>query len=145
MSNWFSAGLHQIGGPVDLNTADVRALMTMSNFSFAVEKDKTQLSAMALDEYDGTNYARFQLQSKLWVRDTTLDIAKITADDHVFPSLGGGTRQASGLLLFVFVTDDTDHIPLGHVDDGGFPTDGVGVDKTILWSNGVVLQLAAKP
>jgi len=56
-------------------------------------------------------------------------------------SLGAGTRQNQGALLYIFVTADADHINVAWIDTGGFPFDGTGSNTTIQWNALGILQL----
>lgn len=132
VNQFFNHGKHTLGlGDLEFDTADWRILLFMSIFSFATEKDKVDLDAMALDEYDGANYARQALANETYVKDAANDRSELNCDPLVFSNLGIGSRQCTGALLFEFITADTDHVPFLKIDDGGFPFDGTGSDNTI--------------
>ena len=112
-------------------TGDVRAALLMSNTTGDTDTDAATISAIGtLDEYDGASYARVALTTEAWAAVLATDRFKFSADPIVFATLGVGTRQCVGLLIFLFVTNDTDSKPLMYIDGTGFPFDGNGANVT---------------
>ena len=112
-------------------TGDVRAALVMSNTTADTDQDAATISAITgLDEYDGASYARVALTTEAWAAVTATDRFKFSADPIVFATLGVGTRQCVGLLLYLHVTNDADSKPLMYIDGVGFPFDGNGANVT---------------
>ena len=127
-------------GQADLDlptTHDFRMLMVMSNSTADTELDKLVLitggtAFTTLDEMDGTNYARLTLTSETFV--IAANQADYDAADWSITALGAGTRDVIGIVMFRFVTADTDHIPVLYINTGGFPFTATGADVPIAWS-----------
>lgn len=118
-----------------LNTSvlqgDVRAILVMSNTTADTEVDSEFVADITtLDEYDGASYARVALTSEAFAADLADDRAEWTADQFVFTSLGAGTRQCVGLILYLHVTNDADSPVIAFYDGAGFPFDGNGQNVT---------------
>ena len=112
-------------------TGDVRAALLMSNTTGDTDEDAAFIADIGtLDEYDGASYARVALTGEAWAAVTATDRFKFSADPIVFATLGAGTRQCVGLLIFLFVTNDADSKPLMYIDGTGFPFDGNGANVT---------------
>ena len=112
-------------------TGDVRAILVMSNTTADTDEDAEFIASIGtLDEYDGATYARKALTSESFAVDTTNDRFKFASDVITFPTLGVGTRQCVGLLLYLHVTNDADSKPLMYIDGLGFPFDGNGATVT---------------
>jgi hypothetical protein len=110
-------------------TGDVRAALLMSNTTGDTDEDATFIADIGtLDEYDGASYARVALSGESFAVDTTNDRFKFDATDFAFSTLGVGTRQAVGLLIYLHVSNDSDSKPLIYIDGTGFPFDGNGAD-----------------
>ena len=129
-------------GTIDLNSHDIRALLVMTNTTCDTEEDKTFIDQFTtLDELDATNYARVALTSEAVAADDGNDRGEFTADAIVFSTvLNDGTRQVAGLVLFRFVTNDADSIPIAYIDDGAPYTPGGG-DITYTPNAEGILQL----
>lgn len=121
-------------GTIDLSTDDIRVRLCMTNTTCDTEEEVATLSGFTtLDTCDGSGYADQALANEAVSIDATNDRAKFDADDTVFSSLGAGTRNTQGVLVYKFVTDDTDSIPLMWID---FANQVVhtGSDFTIAWN-----------
>lgn len=130
-------------GNVDLDAADLRVALCMTNTTADTEEDVDFLSGFTtLDECDGANYARVDLANVGLTRDDTNDVSFVDADDAVFSNLGAGTRQNQGALVHLHVTDDDDSFPAFWIDTGGFPFDGTGSNNTIQWAAGGIAEVA---
>ena len=55
-------------------------------------------------------------------------------------ALGAGTRQALGMVLFRFVTNDADSPVIAYIDSGGFPFSGNGGNVDVAWNLEGILQ-----
>lgn len=145
MSFSYNHAKHILGlGSLDLSSDDLRVLLVMSNTTADTEDNVTTISGITtLDEYDGTGYARQALTGEAYSKDAANNRSEFTAAKTTFPTLGAGTRQCVGALVYKHVTDDTDSIPIAFVDAGGFPFDGTGTDVDITWNAEGLLQIAA--
>ena len=124
--------------------ADIRVILVMSNTTADTERDVATISAFAtLDEYDGANYVRKALALQTFDEDQPNDRSEFDASDIQWAALGVGTRQAVGMIVFRFVTNDTDSVPICYIDTGGFPFDGNGGNIDVAWNAQGILQVTA--
>lgn len=127
---------------VNLSSADFRVKLLMTNTTADTDHNANTISGFAtLDECNGASYADVDLAGVTQVRDDANVIVYLRANDAVFATLGAGSRQVQGALLYIFVTSNTDHIPAAWIDSGGFPFDGTGSNNTIQWNALGILQL----
>jgi len=128
---------------IDLNADDIRLLMVMSNSTADTEKDVQFISGATgfttLDECDGAGYARVALVGEAVTADEANDRGEFDANDlaPAWAALGVGTRQNIGIVIFKFVTNDADSIPIYWIDTCtgvGFPFDGNGGVVNITWN-----------
>lgn len=120
-------------GLLNLHTGgnDIRMALCMSNTTADTDQDAATISAIGtLDEMDGANYARKTLAGEVVNQDDANNRAEFDFDDVTWTALGAGTRAIAGALIFKFVTNDTDNIPIAWVDSGGFPVTANGGDLT---------------
>lgn len=141
-SFWYTYAAQKImNGTLDLDTHDIRCALLMSNTTADTENDAQTISGFTtLDEMDGTNYARKTFASEAVNVDTTNDRGEFDAEDQTWTSLGAGTRAVAGALIFRFITNDTDAIPIAYIDTGGFPITANGGNLTITWNAEGILQ-----
>lgn len=133
-SSYFNAlqyGLDQIKG------YDLWAMLVMENSTGVGELDKVNPADITtLDEYDGSGYARVQLTGCVVTIDNDLMAAILTCDTITFPTLGAGTRDCIGVIIFKKVTNDADSILIAAIDttsgDTTFPFAGTGLDVHIV-------------
>lgn len=112
-------------------TGDIRALLVMSNTTADTDEDAQFIADVTtLDEYDGAAYARVALTGEAFAIDAVNDRWEFDANAFTFSSLGVGTRQCVGLVLYLHVTNDADSEMLFYFDGTGFPFDGNGADVT---------------
>ena len=130
---------------IDLDTGGntIRIALLMTNTTADTENDgiTTVDGFTTLDEFDGANYARATLANQAINKDDTNDRAEFDADDVTFSSLGAGTRSVQGILVFKFITDDTDSVPIAFID---FTSDKTpdGSDFTVTWNSEGILQFS---
>jgi len=131
-----------LAGEIDFNAPDdFRVALVMSNTTADTQDDTNLMNGFTtLDEYDGSGYARQALTGEVINEDVANNRAEFDANDVTFSSLGAGTRQAVGMILFKHVTNDTDSVPIAYIDTGGFPFDGNGGDVTIQWNAEGIIQ-----
>lgn len=97
-------------GEIDLNAADIRARLVMTNSTCDTENDgKVYLvDITTIDASDATGYADIDMDGLAVNKDDANDRAEFDANDLVFSGLSGdATRAYLGVLLYVYV-DGTD-------------------------------------
>jgi len=129
-------------GTLVWHTSDIRVLLVMSNTTADTDQDAATISGIGtLDEYDGASYARKAVTGEVTNEDDPNNRAEMDADDITWSTLGVGTRQAVGMVVYKFVTNDADSIPIAYIDSGGFPFDGSGIDIVVTWNAEGIVQL----
>lgn len=131
-----------MNGGLDLDTHDIRIALVMSNTTADTEDTKTTISGgtgfTTLDEMDGAGYARVALTTEAVTDSGTY--GKFDADDVTFTSVSAGTRSVTGALIFRFITNDTDNVPIAYIDFGGdFAANGSNI--VITWSATGIINL----
>jgi hypothetical protein len=108
---------------------DLRFAIVMTNTTADTETEIQFVGSFAtLDEYDGASYARQSVASEAAAVDLTNSRFELTFDPVVFATLGVGTRQGTGLLQLLHVTNDSDSPPDVFYEVTDF--DGNGEDVT---------------
>jgi hypothetical protein len=93
-------------GEIDLNAADIRARLCMTNTTCDTENDAVvELEDFTtIDVCDATGYADIDMEGLAVNKDDPNDRAEFDATDLVFSGLSGdATRDAQGVLLYVYV------------------------------------------
>lgn len=124
-------------GTIDLNTHDIRVRLVMTNTTCDTEEDTTFMDQFTtLDTMDGANYVDKVLANESVTAVTASDRGKFDADDVTWTALGVGTRNVLAAVVYRFVTDDTDSIPIFYIDSGFSAPTGVaanGGDFKVTW------------
>lgn len=136
-------------GDIDLDgTDDIRVLLAMSNTTMDTEEDILNINAgqsggpTTLDEMDGASYVRKELASEAVTADNANDEAQFDAADVTWSTLGAGTRDVQGAVVYKFTsTNDSLNVPIAWIEDGGFPITANGGDLTIQWNAEGILKL----
>jgi len=133
-----------LAGEINLATDDIRVLIVMTNTTADTDDgtgmDAALLSAITLDEADGSGYVRELLGSGAAVTaDNTNNRGEFDASDITFDSLIQGTRQFQAIIVYKHVGADSANIPIAYIDDG-FPLWGNGADLTVSWNAEGILQ-----
>jgi hypothetical protein len=131
-------------GALNFSTDDIRVALMMTNTTVDTEKDKALVSGYTtLDEFDGSGYTTggVALTSEAVTEDGANNRGEFDAADAVFTSVGAGTRQIAGALVYKFVTNFTSSIPIAWIDTGGFPVTANGGTITVTWNAEGILQL----
>lgn len=117
---------------IDLDGADIRAILCMSNTTADSENDAIDFvgDLTTLDECDGANYVRKALANEAVTVVDASDLAKWLSDAIVWSTLGVGTRQTQGILFYKHVTNDADSPVIGYLDFTGAVTHD-GTDFTV--------------
>lgn len=117
---------------IDFSADTFKIRLVMTNTTCDTERNKATMSGFTtIDAYDGANYADKTLASETVTEDNINHRGVFDAADFTWTALGVGTRQAQGMVLYKFVTNDSDSIPIAFIDTGGFPFDGNGGDVTV--------------
>lgn len=99
-------------GDMDLNSDDMRLILCMTNTTADTDIDSTTVSSYTLDEMDGANYSRQALTNEAVNVDNANDRAEFDADDVSINSLGNGTRQMQGFLIYEHIDSlDSNNFP----------------------------------
>jgi hypothetical protein len=143
MSHVFTPAKAQLlSGMLDLDTHDMRVALVMTDSTAATNRNAATLSALTLDEYNGTGYVRKALAGEIATADTTNARGKFDADDFTWASLGAATKQAIGMLLYRHVDGTAaNDVPVGYINTGGFPFNGNGGNVAVTWNPEGILQL----
>jgi hypothetical protein len=118
-----------LNADLDFNAPiDARIILVMSNTTADTDQDALTISGIGtLDEYNGATYARITCTGETVTRDDANNRAEFDVADFSWATLGVGTRQAVGMILYRFVDGTAaNDIPIAYIDSGGFPFDGNG-------------------
>jgi len=130
-------------GTIDFSTDDMRVALLMTNTTADTEKDKATIAGFTtVDDFDGAGYSAggSALAGEAVAEDGANNRAEFDATNLTFSSLGAGTRQIAGALLYKFVTDFNSSLPVAWIDSGGFPITANGGDITLQWNAEGILQ-----
>lgn len=125
---------------MDLDEAgdDMRIIMCMTNTTADTDVDVDNTGSYTLDEMDGANYARKTCDNQTVSTDDASDRAEFDFDDVVYTSLGNGTRQAQGILIHEFITDDAGSFPLAWIDFSSIINPGGSTLTIVINAEGAV-------
>lgn len=144
MSFAYTLFLQDVGrGEIDFQEAgdDIRIILVMTNTTADTDADAEFVASITtLDEYDGANYARKALANQAMAADLANNRGEFDADNIQFASLGAGTRQAAGMLMMKFITNDAASPNIAFIDSGGFPFSGNGGNVDVTWNAEGILQ-----
>lgn len=120
---WYNRAMRDmVKANLDFDTIDLYVALVMTNTTADTNRDATVLSDLTLDEMDGANYARKKLASQVVTEDMANDRIEIDVADITWPSLGNGTRQIQGYLVFYQPTSsgsgqsDANCVPIAYRD-----------------------------
>jgi hypothetical protein len=138
-----------LNGDFDYNADDIRLILVMTNTTADTEQDDANVGDIGtLDEFDGSGYTsgygnRVQLANEAINEDAPNDRAEFDADNVTLSSLGAGTRDIAGLVIYRHTgsTADSDAKLIAYIDSGGFPFGPNGGDLTINWNAEGILQV----
>lgn len=122
-------------------TASYRGRLLMTNTTADTENNASFLSSYTtLDKFNGAGFSdNLALSNKLATVDSVNNRVELDADDLAFGTLGNGTRPMQGCILFRFVTNDADSIPLLFVEFSS-TINPAGGTVTIQWDIEGILQ-----
>lgn len=132
-------------GNIDLDGHDIRFMFLMTNTTADTENDAIQFidDLTTLDEFDGSGYSAggFALDSEAVAVDDANDRAEFDAADEACGALGAGARSIAGVLIYKFVTNNTDSIPICW-NEFASPVTADGSSITVQWNAEGILQAA---
>ena len=122
-------------------TPDLRFMLCMSGFTFSA--DAENLADGTLDEFDGTNYTRYDATTVARAYSSARDQMEWTCDngngDEFGTSVGAGTEAPSVLVCYLHVDGtDANDIILVSSTDGSF-ADGNGGDMGLTLPNDIAI------
>ena len=143
MSFAYTPAKYKFGrGEIAWQSSDIRVLLVMSNTTADTDQDAATISAFTtLDEFDGANYVRKAPTGEAVNQDDVNNRAELDADDITWTALGARTRQGIAMVVYKFVTDDTDSVPILYIDSGGFPFTGNGGNVAVTWNVEAIGQI----
>jgi hypothetical protein len=131
-----------IGG-IDIDNDDIKVLLVMTNTT--VDSDNAGINfindIITLDEMDGANYVRKSLTGEVVNLDDPNSRAEFDAADVTWTALGNGSRAVQGLLIFKFVTNDADSVPMAYIEFSPTQNPG-GADFTVQWNVEGIIQFS---
>lgn len=127
---------------MDLDEAGdtMRCGLAMTNTTLDTDVDTDALGSYTIDDMDGANYVRKELDNQTVTTDDANDRAEFDADDVVWTSLGNGTRQVQGAFVYEFITNDAGSFPLAFVEFAATVNPG-GSTFTVAWNSEGIVQL----
>jgi hypothetical protein len=130
-----------LNAALNFATQDFRIILVMTNSTADTDQDLEFVGSIGtLDEYDGATYARITLAGETVTEDPGNNRAEFSANNISWATLGAGTRQALGMILYRFVTNDADSPLVAWIDTGGFPFSGNGGAVNVTWNAEGILQ-----
>jgi hypothetical protein len=113
-----------LSGAIDLDTDDIRVALLGTALVEATVQDADTISGMTIDELIATNYVRKALTETVTTDDTN-NRGVFDAADVTWTALGGASNDTiAAALIYKHVTNDTDSVPLIHLDLPDTPTNG---------------------
>lgn len=100
-------------GDLDLDTADLRAMLVTSSYTFNADHDF--VSDVVANEISASGYARQTLGGHAVTLDDTNDRAYADFNDVAFGAIASGATSAK-LIVYKQVTNDSDHVLVGCYD-----------------------------
>lgn len=128
-------------GDLHYDTDDIRVLLLQANSDVNSEDATIQavLARAGTTELTSNGYARQALAGE--AVSVAGPRAFFDADDLDFAGLSqAASEQIVAAILFKHVTDDSDSVPIAHIDAGGFPVAPVGT-LTLQWSGNGILEI----
>lgn len=123
-------------GELILTSQDWRVLLTSSSSTSALNQDAAVVSDITtLDEFNGANYVRTALTSKMIIRDDATNRAWLAAAEVAFPALGPGTRPIANAVLYRHVGADSANPLIASLGIGGSSFNGTDVPVTLAWAD----------
>lgn len=139
MTTLYTHGADAMGGGAW--TTDTFEFLLLKGTGYTPNKDHHFVSELtpASNECSVASYSRVTMTSPVRTPDTTNDKVIYDCDNIDFGSLESG-ETVTGLVLYKFVTDDSDHILVAHFDLGTLPLTGSSFQ--VIVGTGGVMDLA---
>lgn len=112
---------HFLSGDADLDTATIKAMLVSSSYTFSASETTIATAA-------GNRLGTDQTLSSKSVANGIFDAA-----DATWSAVASGST-AIGVVIYRFVSNDTDSVPLVFIDIADTATNGG--DITLQWDNG---------
>jgi hypothetical protein len=111
---------------INLASDDIRVMLLGTVLVEGTVQDADTISGITIDEITtATNYVRKALASEAVTTDDTNNRGAFDAADVTWTALGGAANDTiEAALIYKHVTNDTDSIPLIHLDLASTPTNG---------------------
>lgn len=145
MSHVYTPAKYQLllSGLASFASGDFRLIAVMANSTADVDEDAQFVSNISvLDEFNGSGYSRAVLAGKSVTQDDPNDLAYFDATNVSWSSLGPGTRQIKGFVLYQHVTNDSDSRVIGYYDGSILPANGNGGTFNVAWNAAGALKAA---
>jgi hypothetical protein len=123
--------------------ATIQMLLLDDAGSYAFDADDNVVNDLTpgTNESSGTGYARKTISGRSVTQDDTNDWAKCDATDPAtYTGADFGDVQAA--VIYLFVTDDSDHILICYLDGPDFPITTNGGDLTLQFNSDGVFTLS---
>ena len=130
-------------GQLSFGVDDMRVMLVMTNTTADTDQDAATISAITtLDEFNGSGYISpgLALSGETVQQQDVNDRSIFTASNLTFSTLGAGTRQIQGAVLFKFISGTATSMPVAFIDSGGFPITANGGDIAIQWNAAGIIQ-----
>lgn len=124
-----------MNGTLDLDTHDIRCALLVGAVTINPDHATVQAVIAANTEASDASYARVALTTEAVTQDDVNDRADFDADDISFGALDNETPTAA--LIFRFVTNDTDSIPIS-IHDTNFGAAANGAGYTVTTPNDIL-------
>jgi hypothetical protein len=129
---------------LDAGGDDIRAALLMNTTTCDTDNDGVLdlLDFGTLARSDATGYADVQLTSEAVNKDDANDRAEFDATDISFTGLGGdAANDYQGVLIYKFVTGDSDSIPIAWIE---FPAEITltATQVDVSWNSEGILQFS---
>ncbi len=126
---------------INFASADIRLMLVDNTTTADTEDDANFIDDFTtLGELSGTGYARQALANQAVNEDAANNRAEFIADDVAFTNINAGTAQAA--IIFLFVSDDLDSIPILYIDETDFPIITNGGNITLNFNAEGILQFS---
>lgn len=125
------------------DASDIRARLLMTNTTADTQNNIATLSAYSdIDTFDGVGTTNnMAMSSFAGSVNSGSNRVELDAADIAWGALANGTRQIQGCLLFVFVTNDADSVPIVFVQFSS-SINPAGGSVTIVWDATGILRFS---
>lgn len=120
---------------------DIRVRLVMGNTTCDTENSAIAFldDFTTIDVCDGANYVDKALANEAVNKDDANSRAEFDADNPTWTALEVGTRTTVGVLVYKFVTNDADSVPISYIEFASAVTHD-GTNFVIQWNAEGILQ-----